>query len=79
MYENHPNCLDKEIVLPVRSNQKMNEYLKEIACVCEISELNTLKVRRTFGSTVTLGNDVPIHVVKEMLDQYSVKQTENML
>lgn len=76
MYENHPNCLGKDIVLPVRSNQKMNEYLKEIACVCEISELNTHKARRTFGSTVTLGNGVPIHVVKEMLGHHSVKQTE---
>ncbi|MDM1514741.1 site-specific integrase, partial [Myroides odoratimimus] len=29
-----------------------------------------------FGSTVTLGNGVPIHVVKEMLGHHSVKQTE---
>lgn len=75
-YENHPDCIGKDVVLPVRSNQKMNEYLKEIASLCEISELNTHKARRTFGSTVTLGNGVPIHVVKEMLGHHSVKQTE---
>ena len=59
------------------SNQKMNEYLKEIADLCGLDViLNTHKARRTFGSTVTLGNDVPIHVVKEMLGHSSVKQTE---
>lgn len=75
-YKDHPDCIGKDVVLPVRSNQKMNAYLKEISSLCEISELNTHKARRTFGSTVTLGNGVPIHVVKEMLGHHSVKQTE---
>ncbi|UUW08786.1 site-specific integrase [Flavobacterium plurextorum] len=76
-YKSHPLCIERASVLPVSSNQKMNEYLKEIADLCGItSPLNTHKARRTFGSTVTLGNDVPIHVVKEMLGHSSVKQTE---
>lgn len=76
-YKNHPLCLSRGSVLPVRSNQKMNAYLKEIADLCGItSELNTHKARRTFGSTVTLANDVPIHIVKEMLGHQSVQQTE---
>jgi site-specific recombinase XerD len=76
-YDNHPICLEKGTVLPVRSNQKMNEYLKEIAALCGIYEtLNTHKARRTFASTVTLNNGVSIHVVKEMLGHHSVKQTE---
>jgi site-specific recombinase XerD len=55
----------------------MNEYLKEIASLCGIPfTLNTHMARRTFGSTVTLNNNVPIHVVKEMLGHASVKQTE---
>ena len=55
----------------------MNAYLKEIADLCGIScELNTHKARRTFGSTITLANNVLIHVVKEMLGHQSVKQTE---
>lgn len=55
----------------------MNEYLKEIADLCGIaSALNTHKARRTFGSTITLNNNVPIHVVKEMLGHQSVSQTE---
>lgn len=76
-YKNHPTCIERDSVLPVNSNQKMNEYLKEIADLCGItSALNTHKARRTFGSTITLNNNVPIHVVKEMLGHQSVSQTE---
>ncbi|MCC9066060.1 site-specific integrase [Flavobacterium piscisymbiosum] len=76
-YRNHPLCLERNSVLPVSSNQKMNEYLKEIADLCGITTaLNTHKARRTFASTITLNNDVPIHVVKEMLGHQSVSQTE---
>lgn len=76
-YKVHPQCIMRNTVLPVISNQRMNGYLKEIADLCGIeSTLNTHKARRTFGSTVTLNNNVPIHVVKEMLGHSSVKQTE---
>ncbi len=52
-------------------------YLKEIATLCNINDnLTTHKARRTFGSTVTLNNGVPMHVVKEMLGHQSIKQTE---
>ncbi|HAK27852.1 MAG TPA: recombinase, partial [Sphingobacterium sp.] len=76
-YRDNPECLKRGTVLPVTSNQKMNAYLKEIGDLCGISStLNTHKARRTFGSTVTLNNDVPINVVKEMLGHRSIKQTE---
>jgi site-specific recombinase XerD len=76
-YKKHPLCLKRGTVLPVLSNQKMNAYLKEIGDLCGFNfGLNTHKARRTFGSTVTLNNGVPIHVVKEMLGHQSVKQTE---
>jgi len=76
-YTKHPVCMERGSVLPVKSNQKMNAYLKEIADLTGIdSELNTHKARRTFASTVTLANNVPIHVVKEMLGHHSVQQTE---
>jgi len=77
-YKEHPLCLSRNAVLPVSSNQKMNAYLKEIADLCGFTcELNTHKARRTFGSTVTLNNDVPIPVVKEMLGHQSIRQTES--
>lgn len=76
-YKDHPLCLQRGTVLPVASNQKMNEYLKEIALLCAFPfTLNTHMARRTFESTVTLQNNVPINVVKEMLGHSSVKQTE---
>ena len=76
-YKAHPVCLQRGTVLPVSSNQKMNEYLKEIATLCGFPfTLNTHMARRTFGSTITLNNNVPINVVKEMLGHASVKQTE---
>lgn len=76
-YKNHPICITRNTVLPVSSNQKMNEYLKEIGSLCGINTvLNTHRARRTFASTVTLKNGVPIHIVKELLGHYSVKQTE---
>lgn len=77
-YKDNPLCLKRGTVLPVSSNQKMNEYLKEIASLCGFPfTLNTHMARRTFGSTVTLNNNVPINVVKEMLGHSSVKQTES--
>lgn len=76
-YKNDPICIARKSVLPVKSNQRTNEYLKEIADLCGIhSVLNTHKARRTFASTVTLSNGVPIHIVKEMLGHSSVRQTE---
>lgn len=76
-YKEHKLCIQRGTVLPVSSNQKMNEYLKEIAILCGFPfTLNTHIARRTFGSTVTLNNNVPINVVKELLGHASVKQTE---
>src|SRR5690606_28954340 len=76
-YKHHKLCIKRNLLLPVKSNQKMNEYLKEIATLCNINDnLTTHKARRTFGSTVTLNNGVPMHVVKEMLGHQSIKQTE---
>ena len=64
-YKNHPLCIQRGSVLPVRSNQKMNAYLGEVAELSKVySNLNTHKARRTFASTITLNNGVSLHVVK---------------
>jgi len=76
-YKDDPICTKRGTVLPVRSNQRMNSYLKEIGDIVGFSfTMNTHMARRTFASTVTLNNSVPINVVKEMLGHQSVKQTE---
>ncbi len=77
-YKDHPVCIKRGTVLPLSSNQKMNEYLKEIAALCGFPfTLNIHIARRTFGNIITLNNNVPINVVKEMLGHSSVKQTES--
>lgn len=75
-YEKDPICIMKELLLPVLSNQKYNEYLKEIGAICNISkELTTHVARHTFATAVTLANGVPITSVKDMLGHKTMKQT----
>jgi len=76
-YKNHPVCKISGRVLPVRSNQKMNAYLKEIAILSEITkELSYHTARHTFATTVTLTNNVPIESVSSMLGHKSIKTTQ---
>lgn len=75
-YERDPVCIDKEMLLPVLSNQKYNSYLQEIAAICNINkELTSHVARHTFGTAVTLANGVPITSVKDMLGHKTLKQT----
>lgn len=37
-YKNNPICVQKNMVLPVPCNQRMNSYLKEIADMCGITK-----------------------------------------
>ncbi|HEX5152777.1 MAG TPA: site-specific integrase [Parafilimonas sp.] len=77
-YKNHPKCVADEKPLPILSNQKMNEYLKEIADLCGIQkELTYHTARHTFATTVTLNNNVPIESVSKMLGHKSLKQTQH--
>jgi site-specific recombinase XerD len=76
-YKDHPHCLNKGCLLPVWSNQKLNEYLKEIAELCGISKKLTYHMaRHTFATTVTLNNGVPIETVSKMLGHQSIKITQ---
>lgn len=77
-YENHPQCLNENKLLPILSNQKMNAYLKEIAGVCEIeNELTFHIARHTFATTVTLTNGVPIESVSKMLGHKNLRTTQH--
>jgi len=76
-YKDHPVCVQRGSVLPVSSNQKMNEYLKEIATLCGLErELNTHLARHTFATTITLTNGVPIETVSKMLGHSSIRTTQ---
>jgi len=77
-YAHDPECASKGKLLPVLSNQKMNEYLKEIACLCEIEkEFTYHTARHTFATTVTLTNGVPIESVMKMLGHKDLKTTQH--
>jgi len=56
----------------------MNSYLKEIADLCGITKKLTSHIaRRTFATTVTLSNDVPIETVSKMLGHTNLKTTQH--
>ncbi|MBW8244289.1 site-specific integrase [Muricauda oceani] len=65
------------LILPVMSNQKLNEYLTDIAEQCGINKRITFHLsRHTFATTVTLANGVPIESVSKMLGHTSIKTTQ---
>ena len=77
-YEDHPQVVNQEKLLPILSNQKMNSYLKEIADACSITKELTFHIaRHTFATTVTLSNGVPIESVSKMLGHKNLKTTQH--
>lgn len=77
-YEDAPVCLKKGCCLPVFCNQKVNSYLKEIADFCGIRKnLTTHVARHTFGTTITLANNVPLQDVSAMLGHASTRMTQH--
>ena len=77
-YENNPQCINEDKLLPILSNQKMNAYLKEIAGVCEIEKELTFHIaRHTFATTITLTNGVPIESVSKMLGHKNLRTTQH--
>ncbi|SHF55494.1 Site-specific recombinase XerD [Salegentibacter echinorum] len=76
-YRNHPKIDGTENLLPVYSNQKTNQYLKEIAKVLKINKkLSFHTARHTFATTVTLANGVPIETVSKLLGHTKLSTTQ---
>ena len=64
-------------LLPVYSNQKINQYLKELAKQSKISKRLTFHVaRHTFATTVTLSNGIPIETVSKLLGHSKLSTTQ---
>jgi site-specific recombinase XerD len=77
-YENHPQSINQDKLLPILSNQKMNAYLKELADICNIDKELTYHIaRHTFATTVTLTNGVPIESVSKMLGHKNLRTTQH--
>ena len=76
-YASIEKVADTSLLLPVISNQKMNDYLKEIAGILKINKNLTFHLaRHTFATTVTLANGVPIESVSRMLGHRSLRTTQ---
>ena len=64
-------------LLPVISNQKMNEYLGEIAAICQINKRITFHLaRHTFATEICLTQGVPIESVSKMLGHTNIQTTQ---
>lgn len=75
-YASDPECIAGNKLLPIKSNQKLNSYLTEIAELCEIDKHITMHLgRHTFATTVTLTNGVPIETVQKMLGHKNLSTT----
>ena len=76
-YSDHPTIENNYSLLPVFSNQKINQYLKEIAKLCNTGKNLTFHVaRHTFATTIALLNDVPIETVSKMLGHTKLSTTQ---
>lgn len=77
-YNDHPECIKNNVLLPVLSNQKMNSYLKEIADLCGITKkLSTHVARHTAATVVFLANNVSLENVSKILGHSSTKMTQH--
>lgn len=64
-------------LLPVISNQKMNDYLDEIAALCQINKHITFHLaRHTFATEICITQGVPIESVSKMLGHTNIKTTQ---
>ena len=76
-YKDHPLCNENNTLLPVYSNQKVNQYLKKIAKSLNIGKHLTFHVaRHTFATTITLMNDVPLETVSKLLGHTKISTTQ---
>ena len=76
-YKNDPIVRNKNSLLPLFSNQKVNQYLKDVAKECAIQKyINFHLARHTFATTVTLTNGVPLETVSKMLGHTKLSTTQ---
>lgn len=66
----------KEHLFPIISNQKMNEYLKEIAAICDIDKNLTCHIARHTFAAMALSKGVPIESVSKMLGHTNIRTTQ---
>lgn len=69
--------LGGKTIFPIKSNQKVNEYLKEIQTLCTIDKNLTFHMaRHTFATTITMMHGVSVETVSKMLGHTNIKTTQ---
>ena len=67
-----------DLIFDLYSNQKVNQYLKEVAKMAGVDKNVTFHIaRHTFATTVTLQNGIPIETVSKMLGHRSLRTTQH--
>nr|WP_315188638.1 site-specific integrase [uncultured Flavobacterium sp.] len=77
-YQNNPECINSNRLIPDKSNTNVNAYLKEIADLCNIDKNLTWYVgRHTFATTVALANDIPMEIISQIMGHKRITQTQH--
>ena len=63
-------------ILPVINNQKVNDYLKEIATMCGINKKITYHVTSHNFATLSISYGIPIENVSKMLEHTKIRTTQ---
>lgn len=75
--EKYADQTSHDQLLSIPANQKVNDYLKEIAAICGIDKNLTFHIaRHTFATTVTLENGVALETVQKMLGHKNIRTTQ---
>ena len=65
-----------ETIFPVKSNQKTNEYLREIVSLCRINKKVTFHTARHTFATLMLNHGVSLESLSRMLGHGTIKTTQ---
>lgn len=75
-YKGHKKLKDDKVI-PIYSNQKTNDYLKDLAKLAGIEKsLSFHTARHVFATVVTLSNGVPIETVSKALGHKDIRTTQ---
>ena len=76
LFDNHPQRLQKGVLIPILSNQKYNEYLKQLQGIMDFKKKLTSHVARRTGATYYLTKGVPLESVSAMLGHSTTAMTQ---
>lgn len=74
--KNHPYCLKRNKLLPIRSNAEYNRNLKTLQKLCSIHySLNSHSLRHTFSTSVALSLGLPMETLSTVLGHTNLRTT----